>query len=256
MTQVSLANIPPHHPLPHSAERRPPLRSNLSALVTAAAAARTPPTITSVPSQTTDSHVQQQPTQLSKASHSTTMIGRNAHPPVARDDTANGYVLVDGANPLGITNGGSSRENLRLNGNGTHSHQLYPAGGPSTPTTALSRQNSPSSNASSIAPIGESSAELLRQTLNVAGAPSATTRQNHKSSTRRKQLPAILAPSSSRVLTPAGSAEDSGTESPDQQTPGELEKVRHGFADEYNSEAYLAVLEQVWQHLTVTLPPY
>ncbi|PWW72919.1 hypothetical protein C7212DRAFT_354532 [Tuber magnatum] len=155
----------------------------------------------------------------------------------------NTFVTTNSTSPLTTPhNAAATTTSLRVNGNAAHSHshnhtrqahssssshhQLYPANGPSTPTTAISRQNSSSSTSSSANPVGESSsADLLRQTLNVAVAAAGTT--------------AITA----TITSPSPNSLRS-TKSPDDEV--HEEGMRHGFAEEYNSEAYLAVLEQVF----------
>ncbi|KAH8148186.1 uncharacterized protein LAJ45_07638 [Morchella importuna] len=164
------------------------------------------------------------------------------------------YMMINGGDVPSHVNG--DRENGRVNGHHQqhqqqqqHHQQPYPTSGPSHPTTAISRQNSSSSTASSVAPAHESSAELLRQTLsgNILIAPN--TRPNSRSSSRRRKARTPQTPRSG-VLTPAtlhGSPENSENESPSEEiVDHEYEGMRHGFEDEYNSEAYLAVLEQVF----------
>jgi len=75
---------------------------------------------------------------------------------------------------------------------------------------------------------------------------SNSSRSTGRAHSRRKPPPSISTTSRiSGLLTPAGSADNSGTESPDEEVHDHEEGMRHGFAEEYNSEAYLAVLEQV-----------
>lgn len=192
-------------------------------------------------------HVQSQHAhhQLARASHPTTtdMNGNGG-----TGAPSNGYMMVNGGDIPSHVNGDRERENDRVGGH-QQPHQPYPTNGPSHPTTAISRQNSSSSTASSVAPPGESSAELLRQTLSGSVVHTAPNTRPHSRSSSRRRHPRTPNTPRSGMLTPAtfhGSPGDSGTESPNEDIADhEFEGMRHGFEDEYNSEAYLAVLEQV-----------
>lgn len=112
------------------------------------------------------------------------------------------------------------------------------------PTTSLTRQNSNSSLASSVAGY-EDSAAMLRRTLSAA-----TLQNGHGGPTNRPMSSASQkTPTASGILTPAttfhGSLDNSAEDSPVEDTLPEYGTMRHGFEDEYNSEAYLALLEQV-----------
>jgi hypothetical protein len=112
----------------------------------------------------------------------------------------------------------------------------YPAKGAPAPTTAVTRQNTASSS-HTISTAAEP-VELLRQTLE--SAPNS--RPSSRSSSRKRT--SLIR--SSTVYT-NGSADDSDFDSPRQDFRAlEHYAMRHGFEDEYNSEDYLAVLEQVW----------
>lgn len=195
-------------------------------------------------------HLTPNPIQASNTTTNTTMNG-SGHG--VNGTSSYSYMMINGGDVPSHVNG--DRENGRVNGHHQqhqqqqqHHQQPYPTSGPSHPTTAISRQNSSSSTASSVAPAHESSAELLRQTLsgNILIAPN--TRPNSRSSSRRRKARTPQTPRSG-VLTPAtlhGSPENSENESPSEEiVDHEYEGMRHGFEDEYNSEAYLAVLEQV-----------
>lgn len=189
-------------------------------------------------------HVQSQHAhQLTWVSHSTTTT-TNMNGSGGTGTPSNGYMMVNGGDIPSHINGDRERENGRASG-----HQPYPTNGPSHPTTAISRQNSSSSTASSVAPPGESSAELLRQTLSGSVVHTAPNTRPHSRSSSRRRQPRTPNTPRSGMLTPAtfhGSPGDSGTESPNEDIiDHEFEGMRHGFEDEYNSEAYLAVLEQV-----------
>lgn len=197
--------------------------------------------------------------QLPRASHSTTTTTATATATIVTINMngnggtgapSNGYMMVSGGGDIpSHVNGDRERENGRVSGHQQHPHQPYPTNGPSHPTTAISRQNSSSSTASSVAPPGESSAELLRQTLSGTTIHTAPNTRSHSRSSSRRRQPQTSNTPRSGILTPAtlhGSPGDSGTESlNDDIADHEFEGMRHGFEDEYNSEAYLAVLEQV-----------
>lgn len=192
-------------------------------------------------------HVQSQHAhQLPKFSHSTTT---NMNGNGGTGAPSNGYMMVTGSDIPSHVNGDRERENGRVSGHQQQPHQPYPTNGPSHPTTAISRQNSSSSTASSVAPPGESSAELLRQTLSGSSVHTAPNTRSHSRSSSRRRQPRTPNTPRSGMLTPAtfhGSPGDSGTESLNEDIADhEFEGMRHGFEDEYNSEAYLAVLEQV-----------
>lgn len=114
----------------------------------------------------------------------------------------------------------------------------FPPKAPKAPT-ALSRQNTSSSlntSSSAAAPMGEP-VEMLRQTLQTA----PNSRPTSRSSSRRRFPPNPTTPRNSTIYTPNGSGENSE----DDAAEAEIYRMRHGFEDEYNSEDYLAVLEQV-----------
>lgn len=192
-------------------------------------------------------HVQSQHAhQLPGAFHSTTTTNMDGDGGTGAP--SNGYMMVNGGDIPSHVNGDMERENGRVSGH-QQPHQPYPPNGPSHPTTAISRQNSSSSTASSVAPPGESSAELLRQTLSGSSVHTAPNTRSHSRSSSRRRQPRTPNTPRSGMLTPAtlhGSPGDSGTESLNEDiVDHEFEGMRHGFEDEYNSEAYLAVLEQV-----------
>jgi hypothetical protein len=95
------------------------------------------------------------------------------------------------------------------------------------------------------APYGEP-AELLRQTLQ--SAPNS--RPASRASSRRRNSSVPATPRT--VYTPNGSAENSEGESTRHEDEMDIPRMRHGFEDEYNSEDYLAVLEQVLFNTTLT----
>ncbi|PUU80441.1 hypothetical protein B9Z19DRAFT_730458 [Tuber borchii] len=153
--------------------------------------------------------------------------------------------------------------NLRVNGNAAHLTHTIPHNKPTIlllhPTTSYIRRMvhplPPLPSPANL--VGESSsAESLRQTFNVAVAAAGTatatspnsnsSRSTSRTHSRRKPPPSISTVNTiSGLLTPAGSVDNSGTESPDEEVHDHEEGMRHGFAEEYNSEAYLAVLEQL-----------
>lgn len=106
---------------------------------------------------------------------------------------------------------------------GSRPHAAAPFAGPVVATTAISCQNSTSSTTSS--GLNESS-HLLRQTLTSANGQES----------RRTSL---SFPTGLRISTPGVTVSAAATE-----FEGGIAK--HGFEDEYNSEAYLALLEQVF----------
>ena len=135
-------------------------------------------------------------------------------------------------------------------GNMNGSRQHPPLAGPvlaTLATTAISRQNSTSSTASS--GLNESSEQLLRQTLSL----SANVQQysDGRQNRRKSGHSTPSTPKPSGVLTPASTAHpspeltstDNVTDDIFHDFDGGI--ARHGFGDEYNSEAYLALLEQV-----------
>lgn len=187
-----------------------------------------------------------QPPKAPRTATTTSITNMNGHGGLGAP--SNGYMMVYGGDVPSHVNGDREREHGRVNGH-QHLHQTYPTNGPSHPTTAISRQNSSSSTASSVAPPGESSAELLRQTLSGSTVHTAPNTRSHSRSSSRRRPPRTPNTPRSGMLTPAtlhGSPENSETESPNEEIADhEFEGMRHGFEDEYNSEAYLAVLEQV-----------
>lgn len=148
----------------------------------------------------------------------------------------------------GVMNGESHHHENGLNGydghggaNGSRQHTA-PFAGPVVATTAISRQNSTSSTASSA--LNESSENLLRQTLSGNGQPLPDGRQSRK----KTFSPTPTTSRTGGLLGPAHTSTDfssmeSTTEESFQEFDGGI--ARHGFEDEYNSEAYLALLEQV-----------
>jgi len=79
-----------------------------------------------------------------------------------------------------------------------------------------------------------------------AASPATATSPDSNSSrsigrahSRRKPPPSIS--TTSRISGLLSSADNSGAESPDEEAHDHEEGVRHGFAEEYNSKAYLAV---------------
>lgn len=125
--------------------------------------------------------------------------------------------------------------------NGSRQHTV-PFAGTVVATTAISRTNSTSSTASSA--LNESSENLLRQTLSANGQPLTDSKQS-----RKKNFSST--PTASRTGGLVGpvhaSADFSGMEIANEESFQEFDGgiARHGFEDEYNSEAYLALLEQV-----------
>lgn len=114
-----------------------------------------------------------------------------------------------------------------------------------TPTTALSRESSMAmSPARPVTPKGEP-AELLRQTLH--SAPNS--RPSSRSSSRRRRngtLPKSPKNGGMLTLSRNGTLESSdGGMFMEEDAVQENYVMRHGFEAEYNSEDYLAVLEQV-----------
>ena len=135
-------------------------------------------------------------------------------------------------------NGGSG---VDVHGNIIGSRQYPPNPGPivDVDTTAISRQNSTSSNASSA--LAESSEERLRQTLSANGQPHSDGRQSRKKNASSSHSLATTFNGHSDHPAMAGAHDDN------YQDFYEFDRAiaRHGFEDEYNSEAYLALLEQV-----------
>jgi len=130
---------------------------------------------------------------------------------------------------------------LRAAASSTHhlQHPTYPTKTTTAPTTMVTRQNTATLSNMIAAPMGEP-AELLRQTLQ--SAPNS--RPNSRSSSRRRNSSTPATPRT--IYTPNGSAENSEGEGPRHDDGGlDTPRMRHGFEDEYNSEDYLAVLEQV-----------
>jgi len=135
----------------------------------------------------------------------------------------------------------SHTPDLMAGQNGTHHHIQPPTYPPkinpamTTPTMAVAKRNTIA------VPLAEP-AELLRQTLQ--SAPNS--RPGSRSSLRRRPPPTPTAPKLT-IFTPNGSTDGSdGGLSPRAEMAGiDFHRMRHGFEDEYNSEDYLAVLEQV-----------
>jgi len=127
-------------------------------------------------------------------------------------------------------------------------YQLCLVNGLSTPTRSSSCQNSSSSSTSSLANlVGKSSStKSPRQTFNTApeAAGTATVLLNPNllrsaSRIRSRRMPPPSASSSgadkiSGLLTPTGSAGNSGTEGSDEEAHDHEERTRHGRAEEYN----------------------
>lgn len=116
---------------------------------------------------------------------------------------------------------------------------VYNLSGPTGPTTAVSRQNSISSAHALVNGHGATE-QVLRQTL-MSSAPNS--RPGSRASSRRR-------PSGSMPRSPKGSSGFGGEgwangfqDHDEDHLEGYV--MRHGFQDEYNSEDYLAVLEQV-----------
>ena len=126
---------------------------------------------------------------------------------------------------------------------------------PSTtaPTTAVSRQSpAPLSAPASVAAHMGEPADLLRQTLQTA----PNSRPTSRSSSRRRNFAgsdvATTPHMNPSIYTPNGSADNSEA---DDAPDVEMYRMRHGFEDEYNSEDYLAVLEQVCPHPPLAAQP-
>lgn len=120
-----------------------------------------------------------------------------------------------------------------------HPHAAFPAKVTTAPTTVVARPSSATLANVLACPHGEP-AEMLRQTLN--SAPNS--RPASRASSRRRHSSTPTTPRT--ILTPSGSAENSEGEAlPDDSAMAAAPQMRHGFEDEYNSEDYLAVLEQV-----------
>lgn len=111
------------------------------------------------------------------------------------------------------------------------------------PVVAATRQNSTSSTASS--GLNESSEHLLRQTLSTNGQAHSDNKQS-----RKKNFSSV--PTTSRITGASSlhtSLEYTVMEAHEEAYPESDGGIaRHGFEDEYNSEAYLALLEQVGRH--------
>ena len=154
----------------------------------------------------------------------------------------------------GSMNGESHHHENGLNGydghggaNGSRQHAA-PFAGPVVATTAISRQNSTSSTGSSA--LNESSENLLRQTLSANGQPLTDGRQSRK----KAFSPTPITSRTGGLLGPVHTSTDfSGMESANEESCQEFDGgiARHGFEDEYNSEAYLALLEQVGEFVTL-----
>lgn len=145
--------------------------------------------------------------------------------------------VMNGEGHHGLENGYSGQGSI----NGSRQHSA-PFAGPVAPTTAISRQNSTSSTASSA--LNESSENLLRQTLSANGHPLADGRQSRKQHfSSASTTPRITGSSASAHASTDYSGMESTNEDGYQEFDGGI--ARHGFEDEYNSEAYLALLEQV-----------
>jgi len=127
--------------------------------------------------------------------------------------------------------------------NGRH-HHIHPPTYPPKINTAMAAPITAVVKRNTLAALGEP-AEMLKQTLQ--SAPNS--RPGSRSSSRRRQPPTTPTPKHGHhsIFTPNGSVEGSdGGASPRTEEGGiDFHRMRHGFEDEYNSEDYLAVLEQV-----------
>ncbi|KAI5779073.1 putative TORC1 growth control complex subunit Kog1 [Geopyxis carbonaria] len=149
--------------------------------------------------------------------------------------SAQKFVMVNGGGQYSV-NGGVD------GGRGRSAGSVYSQNGPTTPTTALSRHNS--MNSGTVVPSSEPT-ELLRQTLQ--SAPNS--RPSSRSSSRRRNTSTPRSPRASGMMTPVttnGSFEPVGDSPKSDLMSHETYGMRHGFEAEYNSEDYLAVLEQVF----------
>jgi hypothetical protein len=184
-----------------------------------------------------------------QASESLEQLRHSPLPPQLTAMNANGRAVLDQKMPAlngggqngtnGFHDGNRGRAPVSSNHRAAASYPSKVTTAPTTtaPTTAVARQTTSNTIA---APLGEP-AELLRQTLQ--SAPNS--RPGSRSSSRRRPPPTPTTPKST-IYTPNGSAENSEGEGPHYDI-GETDfhRMRHGFEDEYNSEDYLAVLEQV-----------
>lgn len=134
---------------------------------------------------------------------------------------------------------------------GGHPHHIHPPTYPPKLNTTMLTASTPAvvkRNTLAVAP-GEPAAELLRQTLR--SAPNS--RPGSRSSSRRRTPTTPTTPRLGQhtIYTPNGSIDGSdGAMSPRAELGGiDFHRMRHGFEDEYNSEDYLAVLEQVCGHV-------
>ena len=159
-------------------------------------------------------------------------------------------LVASGAHPVnGIYHEPGRAEDSPATTTTTHPHAAFPAKVATAPTTAVTRSNSATLANVLAFPHGEPT-EMLRQTLN--SAPNS--RPASRASSRRRHSSTPTTPRT--ILTPSGSADNSEGEAPrhhllhHSNAPSDdpavaAPQMRHGFEDEYNSEDYLAVLEQV-----------